>query len=142
MVNENKRVTPERFGRQVDAKTLSRVVWTPAGLHRCYPNAGGGSTQTACVANHLRALSGFGPQTWVCDDSSGSGSVCTVWRFDRIWPAVRQMKSIALVPNHHPLHIASLGVDYVASVNRHRITIFIVLERGRPGRIRSSLGSK
>ncbi len=37
------------------------------------------------------------------------------------------------MPNHHPLHIASLGVDYVASVNRHRVTIFVVLERGRPG---------
>ena len=33
ILTENKRFTPRRFGRHLDAKTPNRAVWTPRGLH-------------------------------------------------------------------------------------------------------------
>ena len=40
-LNENKRLRGGRFGRQMDAKTPNRAVWTPRGLHNLAARARG-----------------------------------------------------------------------------------------------------
>jgi hypothetical protein len=48
---------------------------------------------SACLANHLQVLFGFGPHTFACDDSVGNGSGCTVWLFERTCVAVRDARA-------------------------------------------------